>query len=314
MQIIRTQTIDHSIMPAGLTMLIFGQPKTHKSTELAKWSDRGSAGTLVIDTQFGTDFIGGINKIHCVSLYPPMIPVLDLNGNQMTDERGLLAVEPLLPENRGYIHRNGAEKGQAMAVYSLDEILTYIYTELANGTFEFDTVVLDTFDQIVRWEEVETCITLGINSIGEAEFGKDYALTATKVNNIFFELKRVLMKAGKSLVLVSHSKQKLKVEANSSDKTKVSAHLASTLPTKIEKVVLGEADIIGYVEIESKFGKRKAKMSFDNCEELHMGSRLRNLAGKTINFDYETFKNTIEGKPSTNNNNKQSKEITNGKS
>ena len=43
-------------MPSGLTYFFIGQPKTGKTTACASWSEKGSDGVLVLDTDLGAEF------------------------------------------------------------------------------------------------------------------------------------------------------------------------------------------------------------------------------------------------------------------
>ena len=44
-------------LPKGITWLFYGQPKVGKTTVTASFSPKGRDGVLLIDTDFGADFV-----------------------------------------------------------------------------------------------------------------------------------------------------------------------------------------------------------------------------------------------------------------
>ena len=62
---------DWTVMPGGLTWYIIGQPKTGKTTAASSWSEQGSKGVLLIDTDLGVDFVNGANTVTVSGLNPP---------------------------------------------------------------------------------------------------------------------------------------------------------------------------------------------------------------------------------------------------
>jgi len=80
-------------MPAGLTYLIIGQPKTGKTTAVSKWSPKGSEGVIILDTDLGSDFVDKANTVTVTSLNAPTRHVLH-DGKQVTKKRS--------GSNRGY--------------------------------------------------------------------------------------------------------------------------------------------------------------------------------------------------------------------
>ena len=59
---VRKVSTDWSKLPKGLTWYFIGQPKTGKTSQASKWSDKGAEGVLLIDTDLGSDFVN--NAIH----------------------------------------------------------------------------------------------------------------------------------------------------------------------------------------------------------------------------------------------------------
>ena len=62
---------DWTSLPSGLTWYFIGQPKTGKTTNASRWSDKGADGVLILDTDLGSDFVDGANVITCASLNAP---------------------------------------------------------------------------------------------------------------------------------------------------------------------------------------------------------------------------------------------------
>ena len=60
---VRKVSTDWSKLPNGLTWYFIGQPKTGKTTQASKWSDKGSEGVLLIDTDLGSDFVNKANEL-----------------------------------------------------------------------------------------------------------------------------------------------------------------------------------------------------------------------------------------------------------
>ena len=269
----------HNDIPSGYVALFFGFPKTHKTTEASKWSEKGQEGVLVIDTELGSDYVDGINRVVCTSLQPPLRPKLDKDGNPMLNKFGLPQEELIPPMDRGFTYITGAKKGTPMPVYSFGEILAYITDNVA--TFQYDTIVIDTIDELNDWIEQETCKKLNIESMGQGDFGSDWAISKNRIKLILTNLIKLLKKYNKNLILISHAKSSVVV--------KDVKQLRADLPKGVAKAIMGMCELIGHVTIT----KGDAKISFNPYEEVTMGSRIKALNNKTIDFNYIAFKNTI---------------------
>lgn len=280
---ILTNKVDWNIIPDSLTMLFFGPPKTHKTTEACNWSSKGVTGTLLIDTELGGDFVDGANRIVCTSLNPPMRPVMK-EGKQMLNAKGLPAFEMIPPEERGYVFTTGENKGKPMPVYSLAEVISGVTTMINDKEFPYETIIFDTIDQINDWVEADVCEELKIPAMGGADFGVDWAMSRNKTSRIFESLKMTLKKNAINLILISHSKTASIVNKK--------VQLGPDLPKGLSKKLMGMLELIGYTSIDEK--TKKAMITFDGFDEIQMGSRLRPLAGQTILFNYETFTKTIQ--------------------
>jgi len=281
MKILKNQ-VDWNVVPNGMTMLFFGTPKTGKTTTACNWSDKGTEGVLLIDTDQGGDFIDGINRIVCTSFNVPERPVMK-DQKHMLDKRGMPAYEIIPPEERGYVFTSGPNKGQPMPVYSIAEIINYLQDEISSNRLPYDTIVIDTIDEMVDWVDAEVCEELGTNAMGEAEFGKDWALSRNKAANVISMLKNMLKKAGINLILISHAKTAVML------KNKI--QLGPDMPKGLAKKIMGMCELIAYIYI--KEGTTEAVMSFAGYDEVLMGSRLKPLAHQEIKFDYKEFINKI---------------------
>jgi len=267
-------------IPSGYVALFFGFPKTHKTTETSKWSEKGQEGVLVIDTELGSDYVNGINRIVCTSLNPPTRQKVDKDGNIVRNKYGLPQDELIPPIERGFTYITGVKKGEPMPVYSFGEILAYI-TENA-ASFQYDTIVIDTIDEINDWIEQETCQKLNIEAMGKGDFGSDWATAKNRIKFILANLIKLLKKYNKNLILISHAKSSVVV--------KDVKQLSADVPKGVAKAIMGMCELIGHVTIT----KGDAKISFNPYDEVTMGSRIKALNNKTIDFNYIAFKNTIK--------------------
>jgi len=279
---ILTNKMDWNIVPKGLTCMFFGPPKTHKTTEASKWSSKGSEGVLVIDTELGADYVEGVNRIVCTELNEPTRPVFK-DGKQALDNKGMPMFETTPPEERGYVYSTGTDIGKPMPVYSFAEIVSYIVEQISLGTFAYETVVIDTIDEVNDWVERAVCDELEIKAMGEGNYGADWALSRNKTSNVLTLLKNTLKKAGVTLILISHSKTTTIVK----DKVQ----LGPDLPKGLAKKIMGMCELIGYVSIDER--THDAYINFSGFDEIQMGSRLKPLSGQKIKFGYEYFVSKI---------------------
>lgn len=282
MKIIKNK-VNWNSVPIGNTMMFFGPPKTHKTTEASRWSSKGVDGVLLIDTDLGADYIPDISRIVCNSLNPPMRPIMH-GGKQALDNTGMPAFEIIPPEERGCVFVAGEDQGKPMPVYSMLEVINWITEKMDANTFDYETVVIDTIDEVADWCEKAVCEELEIPAMGMGSFGSDWALARDKAYNIVTMFKSMLRKRGKNLILISHSKTTQIVEKK--------VQLGPDLAKGLSKKIMGACELIGYVSIDPR--TKKSMLSFEAYDELQMGSRLRPLSGQTIEFGYQHYVNKIQ--------------------
>ena len=114
---IRKISTDWDEMPAGLTYMIIGQPKTGKTTAASSWSPKGQEGVLIIDTDLGSDFVDGANTVTVTSLNAPTREK-KVDGKVVT-ENGFAVYEVIPPIERGHYIRSGPNKGEPLETYSM---------------------------------------------------------------------------------------------------------------------------------------------------------------------------------------------------
>lgn len=272
--------VDWSRMPRGLTWMLIGAPKTGKTTQASKWSEKGPEGVLIIDADIGTDFVDGCNRVTVTSLNPPEGPVKDKDGNPVLTKEGELVVDILPPEQRGYVYRTGEHIGKPMPVYSLAEV---IYDLMENwNDYGIDTIVIDTVDAVNDWIERE----VAPNGMGSKGFGLDWSQARSRNMDIIQKLQSFLRRVGGTLVLISHSKKTSEVDGK--------IQLMPDLPSGLAGRMCAKADVIGFVSVNKK--QKEHTISFMSYDERSVGSRLSPIYGKELKFDYETIKEAITGK------------------
>ena len=82
---IKKVSTDWTKLPVGLTWYFIGQPKTGKTTQASRWSEKGAEGCLLIDTDLGSDFANNANTITVTSLNTPTRPKMS-DGKQVTEK------------------------------------------------------------------------------------------------------------------------------------------------------------------------------------------------------------------------------------
>lgn len=275
---IHKSVVDWSEMPTGMTWYIIGAPKTGKTTQSSKWSERGTDGVLLLDTDLGSDFVDGCKSITITSLNPPERAKKDMRGNPVLDKSGVPIVEVVPPLERGFVHRTGDKKGKPRASYSLAE--TVFDLEDHWDEYAVDTVVVDTADEVNSWIEKE----VAPNGMGE-DFGKSYAKATEKNLDIMKRLQTLVKQKGATLILISHSKKTVEVDGK--------MQLMPALPSGLAGRLCARADVIGYTTIDKKTGKHM--ISFVGYDERSVGSRIKPLHGKTLEFSYQAIKDAITG-------------------
>lgn len=266
-------------MPSGLTYFFIGQPKTGKTTACASWSETGSDGVLVLDTDLGAEFVDNANVVTIASLNAPSRPVLK-DGKQVT-KSGTPQIEIVPPTERGFVYRSGQDKGKPMPVYSLIE--AYQWLEKEWDKLPYDTVVIDTLGQVNEWVEETVLQELGITAMGEGQWGADWGKARRKNVDIIKRFQNLIKKVGGNLILVSHSKTTTVTDGK--------AQLSPELPRGLGYSLAAKADVIGYSTANKDDGKYY--VSFEAYDERVVGSRLKPLSQKVLPFDYESIVNEI---------------------
>ena len=262
-------------LPGGITWYFIGQPKSGKTTQASKWSPKGSDGVLVIDTDLGADFVDGANVLTISSLNPPTRD--KKKDGVVITKSGKPVIEVIPPEDRGYYYRNGSNKGKPMPVYSLAEVVSDLLKNW--NEYPYDTIVIDTIDQVNTWIENTVKVEMGIAEMGQGEWGSDWAKARKKNVDVLQKLQRFLKQVGGNLVLISHAKNTVVTDAK--------AQLAPSLPSGLGRAVCAKADVIGYTTIDKE--TNDYMISFEGYDERMVGSRLRPLAQKLLPFDYDSI-------------------------
>lgn len=267
-------------LPGGLTWYFIGQPKSGKTTQAASWSKGGSESVLVIDADLGADFVDKANVVTCCGLNPP-VRIKKVDGVAVTKD-GQEVIEIVPTNERGFYYRSGEKKGTQCHVYSLAEILSDLMKNW--DEYPYDTVVIDTIDQVNGWIEDVVKADQGIANMGDGSWGSDWAAAKRKNADIVKKLQDFMKKVGGNLILTSHAKQ----TAMTDDKVQLSPNL----PSGLGKVLCAKADVIGYATIDKS--TQEYLVSFEGYDERMVGSRLAPLAQKLLPFNYEAVINEIK--------------------
>lgn len=287
---VQVHTINHEYdsMPAGLTWQIIGQPKTGKTTQAAQWSERGHDGVILLDADWGSDFARGANVVTLSSINAPIYQVYDAENQRYLrcDEHGVVLGpdEPdvvIPPIERGFYFRSGPQKGEPLPAYAMSEVLAWLSAQW--DTLPYDTIAIDTVDEVNHWIEQLTIDELNIYSMGDAEWGKDWSHARKRNLNILKQFQTLIKQKGANLVLVAHSKQTTITD----DKVQ----LLPDIPRGLAYAVAAKADIIGYTTMNRQ--ANRPDISFKAFDERAIGSRLRPLAQKKLPFDYQVIRNEI---------------------
>lgn len=270
--------VDWSQMPTGITWMIIGAPKTGKSTQASQWSEKGREGVLLLDTDLGSDFIDGAQSIPIVSLNTPETVKTTKEGTPIMTKDGVPLTEEIPPEQRGYVYRNGPNKGKPMPVYSMAEV---VFDLIDNwDSYGIDTIVVDTVGVVNEWIEKE----VAPNGMG-GDFGRSHGIASGKNIDIMLKLQNLVKKHAGTLVMISHSKKTTEVDGK--------VQLSPELPSGLANRMCAKADIIGYTTIDKK--TQQHMISFVGYDERSVGSRIKPLHGKTLPFDYNAVKAEITG-------------------
>ena len=168
-----------------------------------------------------------------------------------------------------------------MEVYALGEILEWLESKWSQ--LPYDTVVIDTIDQVNRWIEEKVTKELEIDSMGQGQWGADWGMARRNNLDIIVRLQRMMKKVGGNLVLLSHSKTTTITDGK--------AQLSPDLPRGLAYGLTAKADVIGYTTVDRD--SDEYRISFKSYDERTVGSRLKPLAQKELLFDYNEIVNEI---------------------
>lgn len=113
--------------------------------------------------------------------------------------------------------------------------------ELASGKHSFETIVIDTVDNLYKLCSDYVCNKLGIKHESDLGYGKGFAM----VNSEFQRTLTKLSLLPYGLILISHSQEK-DVDTRLGKVKKI----VPTLPEAARKIVLGMVDIVLYIDVE----------------------------------------------------------------
>ena len=276
---VKKVSTDWTKLPNGLTWYFIGQPKTGKTTQSSRWSPKGAEGCLLIDTDLGSDFVEGANTVTVTSLNIPTRPKM-IDKKQVT-EKGKPVNEIVPNDERGFYYRTG-EVGKPMKVYAMVEVYHWLKDNLKK--LPYDTIVIDTVDQVNRWIEQEVCEERNQPAMGDANsWGQDWAMARKKNLDIVRKFQLLCKSLSRNLVIISHAKNTVITDGKS--------QLGPELPRGLAYALTASADVIGYAMADKEDGK--FYLSFKAYDERTVGSRLRPLAQKVLEFDYNSVMNEI---------------------
>jgi len=185
------------------------------------------------------------------------------------DDKKLIA-----PDERGFYHRVGPNKGEPMEVYSLYEVYKWIKSDWKE--LGYQTLVIDTIDTINEWIQDAVCDELGISAMGQGDWGADWGKARRKNVDIVKRLQLLMKQHGSNLVLTSHSKQ--------SQMNDGKVQLSPELPRGLGYALCARADVIGYSTVQKD--ETVPRVSFQAYDERTVGSRLKPLNGKLLPFTF----------------------------
>ena len=191
-------------------------------------------------------------------------------------------IKRIVPANeRGFYHRTGKKKGKPMEVYSLQEIFMWLSEEW--DKLSYDTVVIDTIDEVNEWIQDEVVTELGIGAMGEGQWGADWGKARRRNVDIVKRFQGFLKSKGANLILISHSKSTQMQDSK--------VQLSPDLPRGLAYALTAKADVIGYCTADKD--SKGYYVSFHAYDERTVGSRLLPLAQQTLELSYEAIKDKI---------------------
>lgn len=252
------------------TGLVGGQPKSGKTTGASTFPN-----ALILDLDLGAELVS-CERIAIDFINPPV--------KVETNDKDVKIKKKIPPTERGYVFKAGDKKGEPMPVYSLSEVYVSIQHAIKQGKFSYQTVVIDTLDALNALVEHKIMKEMRINSMGEAGFGQDYGAAKKKNLEILDNFISMCHNHGISVLLICHTAQKTQLgDGTTQQKLELPRGFANAIEADVEFIGHVTRSIEGYPQIE-----------FKSYSEVQAGSRIDALDGKTIKWDYETFKTTIE--------------------
>ena len=276
---VRKVSNDWTMMPGGLTYYFIGQPKSGKTTASSCWSEKGHEGVLIIDTDLGSDFVDEANTVTVTGLNTPYRA--KMHKDKVVMKNGEVVQEVTPNDERGFYHRTGKEKGKPCEVYALSEVYEWLYKEW--DSLAYDTIVLDTVDQVNQWIEVVVCNELEIGSMGEGQWGADWGKARRRNLDLVNRFQKFLKSKGATFILISHAKSTQIQDGK--------VQLAPELPRGLAYALTAKADVIGYSTADKDTGEYN--VSFEAYDERTVGSRLKPLSQKILPFTYNSIKDEI---------------------
>ena len=162
--------------------------------------------------------------------------------------------------------------------------------ELAQGSHNFKTMVIDTIDNAFRLCSQYICEKHNVEHESDLPYGKGYAL----VQNEFYRVIHKLSMLPYGLYMVSHA-----VEKEFETRTGKYVKTVPTIPDKIRKILLGMVDIILFCDIEvtkDNDGKPMVRrvMRTKPSKDYEAGDRTGRLP-HLIDLDYGAFLVAYQG-------------------
>lgn len=193
----------------------------------------------------------------------------------------------------------GAEELKGVKVakpVNLDEVSEILGELEGPAGKEFETIVIDTIDEVYDWYEVEVCrdlskkFKLAIDNIGEGPKGADWAEARKRMMGFMSVWKGL----GKNIVYLAHSTAVMGEQGLVSQKAKT-----IDFPGKLGRRIPARVDVVGYCYGVREAGPDKKLtinryISFQPYEELEAGCRLKELSGKIIPMTFQAIKACFE--------------------
>ena len=177
------------------------------------------------------------------------------------------------------VYKIPEDKGALGSWQEFKNAVKSIKTAVKNDKFNFDTIVIDTVDNLVDLCQDHVCKEMGIKHPEEAGYGKGWSNVRKEfeigINN--------LLGLGIGLILISHSKD-IEVETRYQTITKTTM----TVSGKIGDFIAGAVDIIGYIGFDEE-EQSKRTVTFRGHEALLAGDRT-NMLPEVTDFNYKNIK------------------------